>query len=75
MTIKLIPEYKIWGLEVNINKNEYLCVREQQKDLVMEDRTTIKHCHEYKYLSSNSSNEGALDKAIKERNTLGRNII
>lgn len=60
MTWKLLIDNKNWGLEGNINKTQYLCLGEQQKCLVMEDGTTIKHCHHINKLGINISDDGML---------------
>lgn len=74
MMRKLISEYKSWGLGVNINKTVYLCGGAQKKVLAIEDRTTIEYCHIYSYLGIDICNDGVLDKAIKESNTLARKL-
>ena len=52
-----------------------MCIEGQQQDLVLNDENTIEHCYGYKYLGTNVSHAGALDKAIKDRTTAGRRAI
>ena len=75
MTRKLIEEYQKWGLEINTNKTEYMCIGGEQQDLILEEGKKIKCCTKYKYLGMQITNDGLLDTAIKERNQLGRNAI
>ena len=75
MTRKLIEDYQKWGLDININKIEYMCVGGEQRHLILESRQEIKCCAKYKYLGVEITNEGMLDTAIKERNLLGKNNI
>lgn len=75
MTRKLIEQYEKWGLEVNLEKTEYMCIGGEQKDLVLNNGQKIKQCSEYKYLGMKLSQNGSLDQAIKERNIQGRKAI
>jgi len=75
MTRKLMEEYNKWGLEVNIDKTEYMCIGGQQQDLRLATGHTIKHCSEYKYLGVKISKAGTLDEAIAERNVQARRAI
>lgn len=75
MTRKLIEEYTKWGLEINLNKTEYMCIGGQQQNLHLENGQHIKQCEKYKYLGITLTNNGSLDDAIRERNTQGRKAI
>lgn len=76
MTRKLIEEYDKYGLEVNIDNTEYMCIGGQQQDLrLTTGQTIIKHCRGYKYLGMKISQDGTLDEvdeAISDRNVQGR---
>jgi hypothetical protein len=39
---KLVEEYKKWRLEINLNKTHYMCVGQQQSDLLLEGGELIK---------------------------------
>ena len=41
MTRKLIEKYKLWGLEVDTKKTEYMCIGGEQKNLILEDEQEI----------------------------------
>lgn len=75
MARKLIEQYNKWGLTVNLEKTEYMCIGGEQRDLVLNNGQKIKQCSEYKYLGMTLSQDGSLDQAIKERNILGRRAI
>jgi len=75
MTRKLIEQYDKWGLEVNLEKTEYMCIGGEQRDLQLNNGLVIKRCTEYKYLGMKLSHNGTLDEAIKDRNTQGRKAI
>lgn len=75
MTRKLVEEYAEWGLEVNLDKTEYMCIGGEHRDLIIENGQRIKQCKEYKYLGIKISQNGTLDEAIRERNMQGRKAI
>jgi len=75
MTRKLIEEYNKWGLEVNVDKTEYMYIGGEQKDLVLNNGQQIKHCQEYKYLGMKITQNGTLDGTIRDRNLQGRKAI
>ena len=63
MTRKLIEEYKLWGLEVNTKKTEYMCIGEEQMNLILEDEQEIINCSGYKYLGIAVTQDGSLKTA------------
>lgn len=77
MIRKLIEEYQKWGLEINIEKTEYMCIGGEQHNLILRNGQLIKCCKKYKYLEMEITNEGTSDEgaAIKERNLQGRKTI
>lgn len=75
MTQKIIEEYRIWSLEVNIDKTQYMFIGGTQQDLTLNTGQFIKRCEEYKYLGINITRDGTIDKTIKERCTQGRKVI
>lgn len=70
MTRKRIEEYTRWGLEVNIDKTEYMCIGEEQKDLALLNGQRIKVCKEYKYLGLKITNNELLDEVIRKKNSV-----
>lgn len=41
MTRKVKEEYKKWGLEMSLNKTEYMCIEGIQQDLQLENGKVI----------------------------------
>lgn len=74
MVRKLLEEYSKWGLKVNLNKTEYLCVGENGNDIELGNET-IKACEEYRYLGSIVSKEGTCEKDIKSKTVNGRIVL
>jgi hypothetical protein len=37
-----MEEYKKWGLEMNLDKGHYMCIGQQQSDLLLEEGELIK---------------------------------
>ena len=56
-------------------RQEYMCVGGEQKNLILEDEQEIINCSSYKYLGTTVTQVSSLDKAIRERNNLGRKSI
>jgi len=48
MTKKLIDEYELWGLKLNVKKTKYMAIGDTSKDLQLEDgKGIISHVNEY----------------------------
>lgn len=75
MARKLIEEYEKWGLEVNIEKTRYMNIGGTRQDLLLNNGQRIKYSENYKYLGLEITDDGKLDQAIRNRNTLGRRAI
>lgn len=75
MMRKLLEEFTEWGLEVNMEKTEYMSIGGDQHSLRVEENQEIKLCEDYKYLGVKITQDGKLDAAIKERNIQGRKGI
>lgn len=77
MTRKLIEEYSKWGLSMNIDKTEYLCIGTDlnDTDLNLNDNKTIRTSSKYKYLGVLFDKSGKDDLEIKERIMKGRKVI
>ena len=41
MTKKLIDEYELWGLKLNVKKTKYMAIGDTSRDLQLEDRKGI----------------------------------
>jgi len=50
MTRKLKETYEKWGLDMNLNKTEYLCIGETHNNLKLDKDSEIEFCQVYKYL-------------------------
>jgi len=51
MTRKLIDEYELWGLKLNVKKTKYMAIGDRSRDLLLEDRKgIISHVNKYTYL-------------------------
>lgn len=74
MMRKLLEELTEWGLQVNMNKTEYLCVGTSGTDLDIQGRT-IKNTDKYKYLGSLITHDGKDDQDIEYRIRQGKTVI
>jgi hypothetical protein len=70
-----MEEYKNWELELNLDKTHYMCIGQQQSDLLLEGGELIKQCTEYKYLGMKINRQGKHDSKINETIKLGRHAI
>lgn len=76
MLRKLDEEYKKWGLNINLNKTEYMRIRESQDvDPELEINKKISRCTEYKYLGFVITEEGNTKGAMQYRLQQGRTAI
>jgi hypothetical protein len=61
MTMKLIDEFELWGLKLNI-KNKHIAIGDTPRDLQLEDRKgTISHVSEYVYFGVRITKDGTKD--------------
>ncbi|XP_072375573.1 uncharacterized protein [Diabrotica undecimpunctata] len=74
MARKLMEEYKKWGLEVNLQKTQYLCIGGENTADDLEDEK-IKKCDQSIYLGVKLTKTGRTNKAIKDRITKGKRVI
>jgi hypothetical protein len=70
-----MEKYKNWELELNLDKTHYMCIGQQQSDLLLEGGELIKQCTEYKYLGMKINREGKHDSKINETIKLGHHAI
>lgn len=76
MTRKLKEEYEKWGLTMNLQKTQYLCVgADQQENLMLEHGDEITVCNDYKYLGVIFDKSGTDDKEIRSRIIQARKAI
>ena len=73
---KLLEEYKKWGLEVNLNKTQYLCIGggKHSEDLDLEVGK-IKKYDQCIYLGMKLTETGRSDEAVKDRITKGKQVV
>jgi hypothetical protein len=50
ITRKLKENYEKWGLDMNLNRTEYLCIGETHSNLKLDKDSEIESYPEYKYL-------------------------
>ena len=71
MVRKIDEEYRKWGLNINYNKTEYMCIGKEVSNLVVNNEI-IKKCDSFKYLGSHISSLGTCQKDIDSKIALGR---
>jgi hypothetical protein len=76
MTRKLIDEYELWGLKLNINKTKYTPIGDTARNLQLEDgKGTISYVNEYTYLGVKITKDGNQEPEINGRINRGRAAI
>ena len=75
MTRKLKEAYEKWGLDMNLNKTNYLCFGETHSNLKLHKDNEIEFCQEYKYLGVIFDTSGTDDKEIRSRVIQARKCI
>jgi len=76
MTRKLIEEYELRGLKLNIKKTKYMAIGDTSRDLQLEDRKgIISHVNEYTYLGVRITKDGNHEPQINDRINRGRAAI
>lgn len=75
MMRKLIAEYAEWGLSVNIEKTQYLCIGTEPSTLDLENGQEISNCQNYVYLGVTFDDTGTDTKEIEKRIIQARKII
>lgn len=73
MMRKLIEEYDSWGLEVNMEKTQYMVIGREGQDMVT-DKGIIKSTNEYKYLGVTLTADGSDEKDVLSKLGRGRAI-
>ncbi|XP_072392269.1 uncharacterized protein [Diabrotica undecimpunctata] len=76
MIRKLTEEYENWGLTTNINKTEYLRIKDEERDPQISIRY-IKDCKEFFafYLTTVIAKKGTSKRDIQQKIQLGRNVV
>ena len=68
MTRKLIDEYELWGLKLNVKKTKYMAIGDTSRDLQLEDgKGTISDVSEYVYLGVRITKDGNHEPEINDR--------
>ena len=71
---KLEEEYEKWGLEINLDKTQYLTIGTHGHDL-QTDKGIIKHTTDYKYLGTTITQDGRDDKDIEYKIRRGKVVV
>ena len=73
MTRKLIDEFELWGLKLNVKKTKYMAIGDTSRDLKLEDgKGIIRHVNEYTYLGVRINKVGNHETEINDRINRGR---
>jgi len=68
MTRKLIDEYELWGLKLNVKKTKYMVIGNTSRYLQLEDgKGIISHAKAYTYLRVRITTEGNHKPEINDR--------
>ena len=73
MTRKLIDEYELWGLKLNVKKTKYIAIGDTSRDIKLEDgKGIIRYVNEYTYLGVRINKVGNHEPEINDRINRGR---
>lgn len=76
MLTRLYSTYKKWGLNINIEKTEYLVVNSDAHfEILITENTSIKQVEEFKYLGAVINREGLGNKEIQRRVEQSRKVV
>jgi hypothetical protein len=76
MTRKLIDEYELWGLKLNLNKTKYMAVGDTSRDLQLGDgKGIISHVSECTYLGVRITIDVNHEPELNDRINRGRAAI
>jgi hypothetical protein len=76
MTKKLIHEYELWGLKLNVRETKYMAIGDTSRDLQLEDgKETISHVNENIYLGVRITKDRNHEPEINDRINRGRAAI
>jgi len=68
MTRKLINEYELWGLKLNVKKIKYVAIGDTSRDLQLDDRKgIISHVNKHTYLGVRVTKDGYHEPEINDR--------
>jgi len=75
-TRKLIDEYELWGLKLNVKKQKYTSIGDTLRDLQLEDGKGIKcHVNEYTYLGVRITKDENYEPEINDGINRGRAAV
>ena len=73
MTRKLIDEYGLWRLKLNVKKTKYMAIGDTSRDLQLEDgQGTISRVSEYVYLGVRITKDGNHEPEINDKINRGQ---
>ena len=73
MTRKLIEEYELWGLKLNVTKTKYMAIGDTSRGLKLEDgKGTVSHVSENIYLEVRITKDGNHEPEFNDRINKGR---
>lgn len=77
MLRRLNNEYSKWGLQISLQKTEYLVINSDvvQFDVLLNDANYIKQVNEFKYLGAIIDNNGLGAREVKQRIQNARKVI
>lgn len=76
MLKRLYEEYAKWGLQISLNKTEYLVVNSNAKfDVLLNDDSHVKQVSEFKYLGVTIDNNGIGKREINQRVQKARKVL
>ena len=76
MTRKLIDEYELWGLKLNVKETKYMTIGDTARDLKLEDgKGIITHVNEYSYLGVRINKVGNHEPEFNDIINRGRSDI
>jgi hypothetical protein len=68
MTRKLIDEYDLWGLKLNVKETKYMAIGDTSRDLQLEDgKGIISYVNEYTYLGVRINKDGNHEPEMNDR--------
>ena len=75
-TRKLIDEYELWGLKLNVKRTKYMSIRDIPRNLQLEDgKGTINYVNKYTYFGVKITKDGNHEPQTNDRIHTGRAAI
>jgi len=67
MTRKLIDEYELWGLKLNVKKTKYMAIGDTSRDLLEDGKGIKSHVNDYTCLGVRITKDGNHEPEINDR--------